>query len=269
MHDYHMHSHFCRHATGGIEDYARRALDLGFTEICCTPHIPLPGFRPGFVDDRLRMDPDELPRYLEELEEARARLSGLTILSGIEADYIEGWEEYLSHFLSSHSFDFVLMSIHFIGKWPKGQWVFEHSADTRPIESIYDDYFDAMEAGIRTGLFDCVAHLDLIKEKGHPVMATHRERVRAVIDLCLEKGMSAEINTSGCRKEIGEAYPSEGIVRLMASRGLPLVPGSDAHAPAQVGHGFEKLAAMGAVEFARYRGRRIVGTTKAGRVSPS
>ncbi|HEY9594987.1 MAG TPA: histidinol-phosphatase HisJ family protein, partial [Spirochaetia bacterium] len=191
MHDYHMHSHFCRHATGGIEEYARRALDLGFDEICCTPHIPISDWWPGFFNDRLRMDPDEFPRYLDELETARARLPGLTILSGVEADYIEGREEHLADFLSAHTFDFVLMSIHFIAKWPRGQWVFDHAADTRSIESIYDDYFDAMEAGIRTGLFDCVAHLDLIKEKGHPVMATHRERVRGIIDLCLEKGMSA------------------------------------------------------------------------------
>jgi histidinol-phosphatase (PHP family) len=267
MHDYHTHNHFCRHATGGIEDFARRAIELGFDEICCTPHIPIPGFWPGFHEDKLRMDEEEFPRYLEELEEARAKLPGITILSGIEADYIEGQEEFLTRFLSSHSFDFVLMSIHNIGKWPRGQWTFDYSADPRPIESVYDDYFDAMEAGIRTGLYDCVAHLDLIKAPGHPVMATHRDRVRQIIDLCLERGMSAEVNTSGTRKAIGETYPSEGIVRLMVSRGLPVVPGSDSHTPAHVGFGFEKLAGLGAVDFARYRGRRIVGTTKAGRLA--
>jgi histidinol-phosphatase (PHP family) len=264
MHDYHTHNHFCRHATGSIEDYARRAADLGIDEICCTPHIPLPGLWPGFFNDKLRMDEDEFPLFVEELELARARVPGVTVLCGVEADYIGGWEEYLERFLSAYPFDFVLMSIHHVQKWPLGQWTFDYASDPRPLECVYDDYFDAMDAGIQTGLFDCVAHMDLIKRTGHPVLPTHRDRVERVIDLCLQRGMCAEINTSGTRKEIGETYPAGEIVRLMQARGLPLVSGSDAHAPSQVGYGFEGLASVGSQGLVSYRKRRSVEVRKQG-----
>ena len=256
MHDYHMHSHFCRHATGRIEEYVRTAVARGLEEICFTPHIPLPGYRPGFFGDRLRMDAGEFPRYIEELEKVRMRFPGLSILSGIEADYIAGREESLSKFLSSYPFDYVLMSIHFIAEWPPDQWVFDFTRDPRPLESIYDDYLLAMRKGIDTGLFDCVAHLDLIKREGKPLLATHEAQVKEIIAACKARGMSAEINTSGARKEIAETYPSEEIVGLMRAMDLPLTPGSDAHAPSQVTSGFERLRG---VPLVRYRGRRMAG----------
>lgn len=256
MHDYHMHSHFCRHATGRIEEYVRTAVARGLEEICFTPHIPLPGYRQGFFGDRLRMDAGEFPRYIEELEKVRMRFPGLSILSGIEADDIAGREESLSKFLSSYPFDYVLMSIHFIAEWPPYQWVFDFTRDPRPLESIYDDYLLAMRKGIDTGLFDCVAHLDLIKREGKPLLATHEAQVKEIIAACKARGMSAEINTSGARKEIAETYPSEEIVGLMRAMDLPLTPGSDAHAPSQVTSGFERLRG---VPLVRYRGRRMAG----------
>lgn len=255
MHDYHLHCHYCRHATGSLEEHARAALKRGLSEICFTPHIPFPVFRPGFYGGRLRMDPEEFPRYLEELEHARREVPGITILSGIEADFVEGTEESLSKFLASYSFDLVLMSVHFVRAWPGDQWVFDLSADHRPLESIYDDYLQAVRAGIETGLFDCVAHFDLIKQEGHPLIDTHRPEIEKIVSLCRERGMSAEINVSGLRKPIGEPYPSWPIVRLMVKEGLPLVPGSDAHEPSHVGAGLEALEGTRLV---RYRGRRIL-----------
>jgi histidinol-phosphatase (PHP family) len=258
MHDYHIHSHFCRHATGRLDEYARAAIAAGLTEICFTPHIPLPGFRTGFYDDKLRMDPEEFPFFLRELEETRARFPHLTMLCGVEADYLAGWESYLAKFLSSYRFDFVLMSVHFLVQWPADQWVFNAGQDPRGLQRVYDDYLQAIREGIQTGLFDCVAHLDLIKQTGHPLLATHAAAVTDILELCLRRGMSAEINTSGTRKEIGETYPSADIIELMKSSGVPLVPGSDAHAPAQIALGFTSLPWE---SFVRYRGRRIVSPT--------
>jgi histidinol-phosphatase (PHP family) len=255
MHDYHIHTHFCRHATGGLADYARQALRLGMREICFTPHIPMPGFRLGVGGSRVRMDQEDFPLYREELERTRALFPDLTILSGIEADYVEGREEELDGFLSAHDFDFVLMSIHFVARWPGSQWAYDISMDPRPLEAIYDEYLDAVCAGIRSGLFDCVAHMDLIKQKGRPLMATHRDRIEQIIGLCLAGGMSAEVNTSGARKDIAEHYPADEIVSLMRRRGLPLVVNSDAHDPRHVGAGF---GAVKGIRPVRYRKRTIV-----------
>jgi histidinol-phosphatase (PHP family) len=255
MHDYHLHTHYCRHATGTLADYARAAIERGIEEICFTPHIPLPHYRPGFMKNRIRMDIGDFPTYLEELERTRAMFPGLSILCGVEADFVEGQERFLEKFLASHPLDFVLMSVHFVHAWPDDQWVFDFSRLRQPLESIYDDYLAAVRAGIRSGLFDSIAHFDLIKVAGKPLLATHREQVLEIFRLCKRQGMSMEINTSGSRKEIGECYPADDISRLMAEQGLSLTPGSDAHSASHVGFGLEKVAHL---PFVRYRKRRIV-----------
>jgi histidinol-phosphatase (PHP family) len=261
MRDYHMHTRFCRHAVGHAADYAREALARGIGEICFTPHIPLPGFRPGFWNDRLRMDEKEFDEHLAELESARSLFPNLSILSGVEADYIPSMEGYLARFIAGHPFDFVLMSIHYVSSWDEDEWVFGFHR-RRSLRSAYGDYFREMIAGIDTGLFDCVAHLDLIKQRGNPVLATNRDDVEAVLQRCLASGMSAEINTSGTRKEIAEAYPCDEIVRLMIEREVPLVSSSDAHGPAQVGYGFSELGERFEGSLARslvgYRGRDML-----------
>ena len=257
MHDYHLHTHFCRHAAGSLEDYARAALGRGLTEICFTPHVPLPVYRPGFWGNRIRMDLEEFPRYVEELERAREAVPGLRILCGVEADYVQGTEEYMEKFLAAYPFDLVLMSVHFVRKWPDSAWVFDLPRDGRTLGVIYDDYLEAVRDGIATGLFDCVAHMDLVKQEGHPLVDTHRAEVREVIRLCRDRGMSAEINMSGARKPIGEPYPSWPIVRLMQDDGLPLVPASDAHDAGQVAAGLEILEGT---PLARYRARKITET---------
>ncbi len=263
MHDYHVHTHYCRHAVGRLEEYAAAAVKRGLAEICFTPHIPLPVFRPGAWGGRLRMDLAEFPRYLEELDRVRERFPELTVLAGVEADYVAGTEEYLQDFLSRWPLDFVLMSIHFVQKWPDPWWVLELPPDL-PVERIYDDYLEALESGVRTGLFDCVAHFDLIKQPGAPLLASHRARVDRVITLCRDRGMSAEVNVSGIRKSVGEPYPAWEIVRRMVELGLPLVPGADAHEPGLVGQGLETLDGA---ELVRYRSRRMrKGRVQDGRI---
>ncbi|HTP58106.1 MAG TPA: histidinol-phosphatase [Spirochaetia bacterium] len=265
MNDYHMHSHFCRHAVGRVADYARAACRKGISEICVTPHIPLPGFRPGFSGDKLRMDEKEFDAYLHELEEARAAFPQLTILSGVEADYLPDREEWLARFLSRAELDFVLMSIHFVSAWGEDEWAFDF-ARHRSLPSAYGDYFRQMRQGIQTGLFDCVAHLDLVKKPGRPVLATNRDDVERVLAACVSAGMSVEINTSGTRKEIGETYPCDEIITLLMERSVDIVASSDAHAPDQVGLYFNDLADRHGEKLLNrmvcYRGRRVASAGK-------
>ena len=53
-------------------------------------------------------------------------------------------------------------------------------------------------------------------------------------------GICAEINTRGLRRPCSEIYPSEQFLKIMRSYDIPIVFGSDAHAPEEVGKDFEK-----------------------------
>ncbi len=88
-----------------------------------------------------------------------------------------------------------------------------------------------------------VGHLDHAKKFGPPadsgaVAAAATAALRAVA----AAGMCLEINTGGLRKPIGETFPGPGLLAEARALGIPLVLGSDAHKPVDVGHGFDHAA---------------------------
>lgn len=235
--DYHLHTARCKHATGSMEEYVRQALRLGLTEIAFTDHIPLP----DKYDLAHRMAEHELDDYVEDVERLQKDFPQIKIKLGIEADFIDGMENFLEDILRQHPFDLVIMSVHFIRNWPQGNWVFNYDFPDKTITEIYDEYLDALLRGVQTGLFDIVGHLDLIKSPAQHLLEKNGEKVEHILDEVHRHSMAVEINSSGWRKEINQPYPAESIWPLLLEREIPLTIGSDAHAPEQVGFAFERL----------------------------
>ncbi|UCF96342.1 MAG: histidinol-phosphatase HisJ family protein [Spirochaetaceae bacterium] len=242
MFDYHLHTPYCRHASGSMDEYVLKAMERAVEEICFTPHLPLPDFPRGGRD--LRMDREDLDRYVADVHRLRARFPDFPILCGIEADYYDGYEGYLEKILSRYPFDLVLLSVHFVHSWPGDNWLFGFDFPDKSISQIYSEYFAEIKKALKTGLFDCVAHLDVIKQPGSPVLQSNSADIIEILDLCQAINMSVEINTSGLRKRVAEIYPARDILDLVVARDLPLVTSSDAHDPQSVAHAFPDLLAL-------------------------
>lgn len=237
MQDYHVHTSLCKHASGEMEEYVQAAIANGVTEMCFTEHIPLPG---GF-DIEHRMELSQLETYFDQIMTLNRKYRQIHILTGIEADYIEGYEEYLESFLGHFKFDLVIMSVHFIPQWEQGQWVFDFEYSVDDIQKKYRDYFKTVVKGIQTGLFDILGHMDIVKRPGlQPMRFNHREVLR-VLEVLKEQNMSLELNTSGLRKSVEETYPSMSIINQAVKMEIPIVFGSDAHKPEDVAYGFDEI----------------------------
>ena len=89
--DYHMHTPLCRHAAGEPVDYARRAVELGFTEIGFSDHSPMA--RDDF--DNWRMFNSQLDDYVEKVRRAQREFPQLTIRLALEVDYLPGQEQWI------------------------------------------------------------------------------------------------------------------------------------------------------------------------------
>jgi len=166
MIDYHIHTRLCRHASGEVNEFVERALKLGISEIAFTDHIPLP----ENFDIEHRMAYKEMEIYQHWIDDAKIKYPDIKIKFGIEADYYEGFEEYLSKFLSAFDFDIVIMAVHFIRHWPRGNWVFDYNFPDKKTEDIYADYINTIQKGVRTGLFDVIGHVDMIKKAGESLL---------------------------------------------------------------------------------------------------
>jgi len=256
--DYHIHTKRCKHARGEMREYVEQALVLKIPEIAFTDHIPLP----DKFDLAHRMAMSELEGYLREIETLQNEYPQIRILSGIEADYYEGFEEFLRRILSQFPFDLIIMSVHFIKGWGETNWVFSYHFPDRPLRDIYSDYLRTLSKGVDTGLFHVLGHLDLIKSADLSILERNLEDVQSLLQRIKKQNMAIEINTSGLRREVAETYPTLQMIPLIRDFNIPLTMGSDAHQPDQVGHCFrqleEELKPFPKLTFRHYRSGKAV-----------
>lgn len=175
-----------------------------------------------------------------------AMAAGLPVRLGIEADYFPGAEGAIRRVIAQAPFDYVIGSVHWIGPWGfdllgvKGLW------DGRDVDEMYRQYFALLVRAARSGLFQIMAHPDLIKVMGHKpskqldVQALYG----AAVDAFLAGGAAVEVSTAGFRKPVGELYPDPAFLRACFKRGVPLSLASDAHQPEDVGLDFDAAVAL-------------------------
>ncbi|MCL4532172.1 MAG: histidinol-phosphatase [Actinobacteria bacterium] len=257
--DYHLHSHVSHDGRGRIEEHVRRAAEIGLTEICFTEHLD---FYPSADGLSCATIPStvELERYLEEVRYARGR-GPVRLRAGVELDYRPETDRWVRELLSRFSFDFVLGSVHNVGRWsvsgPKEMAL--AFFDERGVEGGCQDYYEVVEQAVATGLFDSFAHLDLMKrfrpQNGTLILrGALRDRIFAILDRMAATGTGIEINGSGLIHDAREAYPSLELLKLARERGVAtLTVGSDSHRPETVGrHLAEALDLARAAGFSRF-----------------
>jgi histidinol-phosphatase (PHP family) len=236
--DYHTHTPLCHHAEGWPVDYARVAVERGLAELGFADHSPMPAALEPF--DNWRMALADLPRYFEAVEQARAAYPQLTIRLGLEIDYLAGHEKWIEQLATMAEWDFLIGSVHYIAPgWDVDNPAHLSRFQTQPVAEIWELYFDAYERCVASGLFDFVAHPDLPKKFGHRPEGDLARFYEPVIAALAKSGTAFEINTAGLRKPAGECYPDPGFLKLAREAGIGLLINSDAHAPEEVGAGFE------------------------------
>jgi histidinol-phosphatase (PHP family) len=260
--DYHVHTRRCGHAGGASEDFVRRALALGLVEIAFTDHIPLYFLPLAERNPKLAMGEEELDDYVAEVEALRREFEGrIPVRLGLEADYAEGHEAELSRWLARADWDVVLGSVH----WVAGGWIDDPSTSParfadEGVEPLYAEYYRLLARAARTGLFDVLTHLDLPKKHGHRPATPLRDAEEAALLAAKEAGCAIEISSAGLRKPVGELYPEPRLLARAVALGIPVTFSSDAHAPAEVGWGYERTLAAareaGVEEFVTFERRR-------------
>jgi histidinol-phosphatase (PHP family) len=253
MFDSHMHTPLCKHAFGEPEEYAARAIDRGLKGIIFTCHSPMPrGFWPS-----VRMSESEFDDYVSMVERCRRRFAGeLDVRLGIESDYFPGYESWIRELHERAEFHHCLGSVHWQG--PEYGEMF-NSKDER---TFIKAYWQNLAASAETGLFDTLAHPDLIKNYRPDSWKFEewQDDIAAALDRITKTGVAMELNTSGLHKMYAEMNPGPQMLRMMCERGIPVVIGSDSHQSRRVGENFamglEMLRDAGYESISVFHGRR-------------
>jgi histidinol-phosphatase (PHP family) len=266
--DYHLHlrpddpgTAAARYFTAeNVDRYLAAAAEAGIGELGVSEHVyrfrqALDLWRhPSWV----RTAEDDLDAYCEFVAATPLRL-------GVECDFIPGAEERTAALLEARPLDYVVGSVHFIGEGADSvddpAWdVWEGDGDA---EEIWRRYFEALAGCARSGLFDILAHPDLVKVWGRARPLPDRD-LRAfyepAVEAIAESGIAVEISTAGLRKPVGELYPSRQFAEMCVEAGASFALSSDAHLPEQVGFEYgqavELLEQLGVGEICVFEGRR-------------
>jgi histidinol-phosphatase (PHP family) len=238
------------------ERYREAASERGIEELGVSEHIhrftaALDIWQHPFWRGQAR---DDLERYVEFVrEETDLRL-------GIEMDYVEGREGQIANVLDRHDWDYVIGSVHFLRQeavdmrgefdvWGLGE---------RP-ERVWARYFETLQHAALSGLYDLMAHPDLVKVWGVRPEIDLRRYYEPTVEAFLEAGVVVEVSTAGLRKPVGEIYPARGFLEMVVDAGLPIALSSDAHTPEHLGFGYEEAVALlseiGITELTVFEGR--------------
>lgn len=264
--DYHTHHERCGHAIGKLEDYVRRGIELGLDHLGLSDHLPLIHVDPASYYPEMAMPLEELPRYVEECLELKERYRGvIEIRVGLEADYIEGYEDRIRELLAPYPWDYLIGSVHFLGEWDITDFRQVHGWEGQDALEVYRRYYRAVRQAASSGLYDIIGHMDVIKRFGYgPDTAEGRAEVRelerSALEAIAEAGIAMELNASGLTKPCAEMFPAPHVLAQALTLGIPLTLGSDAHDPAKLGEGLGEarrlLRDTGFRELAVFEGRR-------------
>ncbi|MDD5548913.1 MAG: histidinol-phosphatase [Sulfurovaceae bacterium] len=231
--DLHNHTTFCNHANGTIDEYIKKAIELGIDIYGFSEHAPMD------FDEGYRLKFEDMQKYENLVLDAKEKYKDrIEILLGYEVDYLP---YHMDERVLSRKVDYMIGSVHFINEWGFDNPEFIGGYENRDIDEIWKSYFDAIEQMAKSGLFDIVGHLDLIKIfKFLP-----KKDIRAISNNALKaikkSNMTIEVNAAGFRKPIGEPYPSKNLLETIYELEIPITFASDAHEIDQIGFKYDEI----------------------------
>ena len=246
--DYHMHlrapDESIEHTVEAVERFVEQAAERGIDEIGFTEHIyyfepTRPLWSMPYHLERCLYD---IEPYVDAVVEAKRR--GHPVKLGIEVDYEPGREEETAEALAPYPWTTCwarsTSSTARIDAEPS-------LVDTLGAEGAWRRYYEALGLAGRSGLFDSLAHPDLVEMFGDEI-EWNWEAVVGSLD-----GVALEVSSAGLHKRHGKLYPNPALLLAARERGVPITLASDAHVPQNVGRDLDR-----AIEHARAAGYETV-----------
>jgi histidinol-phosphatase (PHP family) len=221
-----------------VDRYLEAAREAGVEELGVSEHVyrfveSLEVWDHPFWRENAR---DDLGSYCEFVRETPLRL-------GLEMDYVAEREDQIANLLDAHELDYVVGSVHFLRDGAvdhDGYDVWERVGDP---DRVWRLYFETLAEAVRTGLYDIVAHPDLVKVWGDGRPGPSRDPrfyYEPLAEAVAETGVAVEFSTAGWRKPAGEQYPSQALAEMCIDAGAAFSLSSDAHRPQEVGRDYER-----------------------------
>lgn len=249
MKDLHIHIERGDYTVEWIEKFIEKAQQMQLDEICLLEHsVRFRDFHPTFKEareynlyqkkwfDEKVKTAHTLDEYKCLIEKIRCKSYPVKVSFGLEVCWFEQHAQEIESLVGDGYFDYVLGSVHWIDNWTfnqrKYQWL------GRDVDKIYKRYFEMEKSLVQSGIFDIIAHPDLIR--CHSIYPHYdlQETYEVLCKSIKDADMRLEMNTS---KGLGV---NEQFFEAAIDAGVKFSTGSDAHRVEDVGRNIKEVTEL-------------------------
>lgn len=227
--DYHIHTQASPDGKGSMQEYAIKAKERKIGEIGFSDHILL-----EHLEGRSDFLERAMPVYVRDFLRFREK-SEVPVKLGAEVDFFPDKVERIRDFIQKHPFDYVIGSVHAIGKWIIDEPSAKDEYSKREPFQTYREYFGLVTELCKCRLFDVLGHPDLIKIFGTRPDRDLTQMYEETAEAIARSDMCVEINAKGLDRPCREIYPNAQFLHILYDFNVPITFGSDAHKPNDVG----------------------------------
>ena len=231
-----------------MEEYVLAAISRGLRRLTFLEHLE-EGIKYG---QKIWLDEDDFDLYFEEgMRLQELYRNQIDVRLGVECGYNPAAESSILQRLQNRNWDEVGISCHFLHLPGLRSHVnlFSSKASSLAVCEKFDSdhlielYLTTLLQAIERLPGTKVCHLDgaLRFLPGVNLEKSHLPRIDALLAAIKAHSMLLEVNTSGIAIR-GEQFPATDILNRAIALEIPLVLGSDAHKPADVGHLFNRFS---------------------------
>jgi len=229
MHDYHVHSSYSDGEFLGwmVETAADAGLDgVGFADHCNVSerdHLQQYKRRFGF---NLDVTYERRREAIEGLREEH----DIRIYDAVEVDYHSADETEIRAFLEEADFDYAVGSVHEIRE-ANVHWNYFADLSEAEQRTSVDEYFEQVVALVESGLFDVLAHPDIVERNQALRDYATTDNYEAVAAALADADTIPEVNAGRITGEYAEYHPNPEFLSVLAEHDVPVTVGSDSHSP--------------------------------------
>lgn len=244
----HTHTHF---SDGSAEPqaYIDEAIRQGFHTLGFSDHSPVP------FENTFALKEERVQAYIEVC--SKPPEADLTVLLGLEIDYIPGITKPIEAYRKMERFDYFIGSVHLVKNGASDDLWFIDGPDIE----LYDQGLQRVFQGdVRKGVTAYYHQVCEMLETQRPEIVGHMDKIRmynrnryfreeeswyqALVNETLSVVKSTqtivEVNTRGLYKKRSDAlFPGVEILTKIHALEIPIIISSDAHKPEELSYGFE------------------------------
>lgn len=232
--NYHTHTFRCGHAIGNDEEYVLEAIALGLHTLGFSDHVMLEHIR----QPNVRGDFDATEGYFNSINSLKEKYKDrIDIKLGFEAEPFKEYFDYYRMLKETKKIDYLILGNHCTLENGLIKSFFSKYTDKKNLI----EYKDTLIAGIKTGLFDYIAHPDYFMETYIKWDYTAKKISKEIIQAALEYDIPLEFNFACIRrgkKQKGKVmrygYPFIPFWKMVEKMRAKVILGLDAHAPTDI-----------------------------------